>query len=92
MVDFSGEEPAKASLLKVIGNVLIMTTMETIAEVYVFAEKTGLGIGNMEKLIAAMFPRPPHLTYSNIMTSGDYYQKEVSSALKLTLNLILDLY
>ena len=38
IVDLSGEEPAEASLLKCIGNVLIMTTIETIAEAYAFAE------------------------------------------------------
>ena len=77
VVDLSGEEPAKASLLKVIGNVLIMTTMETVAEAHVFAEKTGLGTGHMQNLIATLFPRPPHTIYSAKMVSGDYYQQEV---------------
>lgn len=38
VVDLSGEEAGKASLLKIIGNVLIMTTMEASAEINVFAE------------------------------------------------------
>lgn len=76
-MDLSGEEPGTASLLKLMGNVLIMTTMEQVAEVNVFAEKTGLGTGNMEKLLTAMFPRPPHAIYNQKMLSGDYYQGKV---------------
>ena len=77
-MDLSGEDPAKASLLKVIGNVLIMTTMETVAEAHVFSEKTGLGTNHMRTLISTLFPRPPHTIYSEKMVSGDYYQKKVS--------------
>ena len=55
VVDLSGEEPAKASLLKCIGNVLIMTTIEQIAEAHVFAEKSGLGTKHLASLIETMF-------------------------------------
>ena len=77
VVDLSGEEPAKASLLKCIGNVLIMTTIEQIAEAHVFAEKSGLGTKHMTSLIETMFPRPPHTVYSSKMVSGDYGNGEV---------------
>ena len=77
IVDLSGEEPSKASLLKVIGNVLIMTTLETVAELNVFSEKTGLGVSNMRNLIEILFPSSPHLIYWDKMAGGDYYQKEV---------------
>lgn len=77
VVDLSGEEPGQASLLKMIGNVILITTMETIAEVYVFAEKTGLGTQQMEKLMGTMFPNPPHTVYSAKMLSGDYCRRDV---------------
>jgi 3-hydroxyisobutyrate dehydrogenase-like beta-hydroxyacid dehydrogenase len=77
IIDLSGEEPGTASLLKLMGNVLIMSTMETVAEVNVFAEKCGLGTNNMQKLMSAMFPNPPHAIYNRRMLSGDYYQAEV---------------
>lgn len=79
LIDLSGEEAGQASLLKLMGNVLIMTTMEQVAEVNVFAEKCGLGTQNMNKLISQMFPAPPHAIYNQKMLSGDYYQKAVSA-------------
>ncbi|KAH8588163.1 6-phosphogluconate dehydrogenase-like protein [Bisporella sp. PMI_857] len=94
LVDLSGEEPGKASLLKIMGNVLIISTMETVAEVNVFAEKCGLGMQNMEKLMGQMFPRPPHAIYNQRMMNGDYYKNtpmvEVSKARSLTSH-VLDL-
>jgi 3-hydroxyisobutyrate dehydrogenase-like beta-hydroxyacid dehydrogenase len=77
LIDLGGEEPGKASLLKLMGNVLIFTTMEQVAEVNVFAEKCGLGTSNMQKLIGKMFPHPPHSVYNQRMLSGDYYLKPV---------------
>lgn len=79
VVDLSGEEPAKASLLKCVGNVLIMTTTEQIAEAHVFAEKSGLGTKHMASLIETMFPRPPHTVYSSKMVSGDYAKGKVGT-------------
>jgi 3-hydroxyisobutyrate dehydrogenase-like beta-hydroxyacid dehydrogenase len=78
MVDLSGEEPSKASLLKLMGNVLIMQSMEAVAEVNVFAEKCGLGTQNMNKLMCQLFPLPPHAIYNQRMLSGDYHQNAVS--------------
>lgn len=77
VVDLSGEEPGQASLVKMIGNVILITTMETIAEVYVFAEKSGLGTHQMEKLMGTMFPNPPHTVYSAKMLGGDYCRGDV---------------
>lgn len=78
LIDLSGEEFTKASLLKLLGNVLIMTTMETVAEVNVFAEKCGLGTHNMAKLMNQIFPGPPHSIYNQRMLSGEYYRNTVS--------------
>ena len=76
-MDLSGEEAGKASLLKIIGNVLIMTTMEACAEINVFAEKTGLGVKNAQKLIDNFPHAAAHTIYSTKMINGDYYKEEV---------------
>ena len=76
-MDLSGEEAGKASLLKIVGNVLIMTTMEACAEINVFAEKTGLGVENAQKLIAGFPHAVAHTIYSTKMMNGDYYKEEV---------------
>ena len=70
VVDLSGEEPAKLSLLKCIGNVLIMTTIEQVAEVHVFAENSGLGTKHMASLIETIFSRPP-LQYTHRRWSAE---------------------
>lgn len=59
------------------GNVIILATMETVAEVNVFAEKCGLGVRNMNKLMTALFPNPPHAAYNDRMLSGDYHRTTV---------------
>lgn len=76
-MDLSGEEPGQASLLKFIGNVMIMTTMETAAEMCVFAEKTHLGPHNILKLFEAVMPTAPHVPYTKAMVSGEYHKPNV---------------
>lgn len=74
-IDYSGQEPAKATLLKVIGNTFIMSMVETLSEGHVVAERTGLGVEQLHKFIETMFPGP-YTAYSKRMKSGDYYQRE----------------
>jgi 3-hydroxyisobutyrate dehydrogenase-like beta-hydroxyacid dehydrogenase len=50
-----GEDPAKSSLLKIAGNIVTVSLMETVGEAQVFAEKTGLGTEAMEELISEAF-------------------------------------
>ena len=76
VIDLSGEEPGKASLLKMIGNVMIMSTMEMVAEVNVFAEKSGLGREIAQKLIGT-FPKAAGMIYSERMHSGEYVNGKV---------------
>lgn len=49
VIDLSDEKHGQASLLKMIGNIMIMSTMEMAAGVNVFAEKVGLGPTNAQK-------------------------------------------
>ena len=76
VIDLSGEEPGQASLLKMIGNVMILSTMEMVAEVNVFAEKVGLGTANAQKLVES-FPKAASTLYSKRMNGGGYHRDEV---------------
>ena len=76
MIDYSGVEVGKASLLKVLGNLFIVSMIETLAEGHVLAEKTGLGSENLEKFIDTVFPGP-YTIHSKRMSSGAYWQTEV---------------
>ncbi|KAK7700083.1 hypothetical protein SLS57_012207 [Botryosphaeria dothidea] len=67
-----GEDVRKSSLLKISGNILVISFMEVIAEAQVFAEKTGIGCTQMEEFIGNMFG-PVLESYSHrkpSMTSG----------------------
>lgn len=76
VIDLSDEEPGQASLLKMIGNVMVMSTMEMVAEVNVFAEKAGLGATNAQKLVEA-FPKAASVLYGKRMSGGGYLRGEV---------------
>ncbi|MCJ1378970.1 hypothetical protein MMC17_002069 [Xylographa soralifera] len=75
VIDYSGVEVGKASLLKVIGNLFIVSMIETLAEGHVLAEKTGLGSDNLEKFLETVFPGP-YMIHSKRMNSGAYWEKE----------------
>jgi 3-hydroxyisobutyrate dehydrogenase-like beta-hydroxyacid dehydrogenase len=75
IIDFSGEEHGKATLLKVIGNTFILNMVETLGEGLTLAEKSSLGVDNLHKFIEVMFPWP-YTAYSNRMREGDYYKRK----------------
>ncbi|KAJ5247567.1 hypothetical protein N7468_002550 [Penicillium chermesinum] len=66
-----GEDAAKASLLKIAGNIITVNMMEAVGESQVFAEKTGLGTGPMEELIGEAFGAVAG-GYSKRLTTGAY--------------------
>jgi hypothetical protein len=57
---------------------MIMTSMETAAEMCTFAEKTKLGPNSILKLFEALMPTSPHVHYTRQMISGDYTKDHVS--------------
>ena len=75
IIDLSGAEPGKASLLKLIGNTFILNMVESLSEGLVLSEKTGLGVDNLHKFVETMFPGP-YTAYSTRMRSGDYHKRE----------------
>ncbi|KAI9670945.1 MAG: hypothetical protein M1831_005030 [Alyxoria varia] len=75
IIDFSDQEPGKASLLKVIGNSMVLQMIESLSEGHTVAEKSGLGVDNLHQFIEALFPGP-YTAYSNRMRQGDYHKRE----------------
>lgn len=75
IIDLSGQDVGRASLLKVLGNTFILNTVETLAEGLVAAEKSGLGADAYQQWVQMMFPGP-FAKYADRMTSGDYYTRE----------------
>lgn len=75
IIDYSGQPPSKATLLKIIGNTFILSMVTTLAEGHVLAQTSGLGTEELHKFIEVMFPGP-YTAYSTRMLSGDYFQRE----------------
>ena len=75
IIDFSDEQPGKATLLKVIGNSFVFNMVETLAQGLTVAETSGLGAENLHKFIEKMFPGP-FSAYSTRMMEGEYYKRE----------------
>lgn len=75
IIDYSNQEPSKATLMKIVGNTFILSMVTTLAEGHVVAQTSGLGTDELHKFIETMFPGP-FVAYSNRMLSGDYYQRQ----------------
>ncbi|KAF1981725.1 hypothetical protein K402DRAFT_408187 [Aulographum hederae CBS 113979] len=74
-IDFSDQPPNRATLLKVTGNMLTLSMVESLSEALTVAEKSGLGVDNMHTFISTMFSGP-YALYSERMRSGDYYHRD----------------
>ena len=74
-IDFSDQPQSKATLLKVVGNTMILNMVESLSEGHTLAEKSGLGTDNLHHFIEVMFPGP-YVAYSNRLMSGDYYKRD----------------
>jgi 3-hydroxyisobutyrate dehydrogenase-like beta-hydroxyacid dehydrogenase len=66
-----GTDVSKSSLLKIAGNICVISFMEVISEAHVFAEKTGLGAPILEQMLGDMFG-PTIESYSKRLTTGAY--------------------
>jgi 3-hydroxyisobutyrate dehydrogenase-like beta-hydroxyacid dehydrogenase len=75
LIDYGGQPYSKATTLKIIGNTMILTMVESLAEGHVLAETSGLGSDNFHQFIQSMFPGP-QAAYSARMMSGDYYKRD----------------
>ncbi|KAL4965122.1 NAD(P)-dependent oxidoreductase [Aspergillus stella-maris] len=66
-----GEDVTRSSLLKICGNILVLSFQQVLSESHIFAEKTGLGTANLQSFISLMFGSVLE-SYSTRITSGAY--------------------
>lgn len=66
-----GVNVSRSALLKITGNICVVSFMEVISEAHVFAEKTGLGSAVLENMLIDMFG-PTIGSYSKRLTTGAY--------------------
>ncbi|KAI4604342.1 hypothetical protein KJ359_000477 [Pestalotiopsis sp. 9143b] len=66
-----GADVSKSSLLKIAGNICVVSFMEVIAEAHVFGEKTGLGSEVVGQTLGELFG-PVVDSYSKRLTTGAY--------------------
>jgi 3-hydroxyisobutyrate dehydrogenase-like beta-hydroxyacid dehydrogenase len=74
-IPLAGQDPGRATQLKVLGNSLILSMVEALAEAFVVSEKCGLGTHNLLRMVELMFPGP-FVAYATRFQSGDYYQHD----------------
>lgn len=55
-LDFSDQDYGKASILKVLGNSIIFSAVEGLAEGLTIAEKSGVGVDPLVQFVENMFP------------------------------------
>ncbi|KAI1793053.1 NAD(P)-binding protein [Ganoderma leucocontextum] len=62
-----GGNVEKGTLLKLIGNAMILGSLELIAEVYTLSEKAGIGAASVHQFIKDVMPAPPLISYGDKM-------------------------
>jgi 3-hydroxyisobutyrate dehydrogenase-like beta-hydroxyacid dehydrogenase len=68
-----GERPSMANVVKLSGNFLIATVLESLAEALAFARKSGLDAGAlMDFLTATLFNAPVYKTYGGLIVEGKH--------------------
>ncbi|KAI0275266.1 NAD-P-binding protein [Gloeopeniophorella convolvens] len=67
-----GNNLEKAPTFKLIGNSLILSSLEIIAEAYTMAEKSGVGQALVYELIKELMPSPLWLSYGDRMLKGNF--------------------
>jgi 3-hydroxyisobutyrate dehydrogenase-like beta-hydroxyacid dehydrogenase len=68
-----GERPSMANVVKLSGNFLIATVLESLSEVLAFARKSGVDAGAlMEFLTSTLFNAPVYKTYGELIVQGKH--------------------
>ncbi|KAF7347249.1 NAD(P)-binding protein [Mycena venus] len=62
----------KASTFKLIGNSMILGTLEILAESYTLAEKSGIAASDVHGLVKDIFPAPGIIRYSERMSTNHF--------------------
>jgi 3-hydroxyisobutyrate dehydrogenase-like beta-hydroxyacid dehydrogenase len=68
-----GEKPSLANVVKLSGNFLIATVLESLSEALAFARKSGVDAGAlMDFLTATLFNAPVYKTYGDLIVQGKH--------------------
>ena len=68
-----GEKPSLANVVKLTGNFLISTVLESLSEAMAFARKSGVdAAGLMDFLTGTLFNAPVYKTYGGLIVEGNY--------------------
>jgi 3-hydroxyisobutyrate dehydrogenase-like beta-hydroxyacid dehydrogenase len=68
-----GDRPSAANIVKLAGNFMIMSTIETLAQAMTVAGKAGVEKGAfLEVMTSTLFSAPVYRTYGDILVSGAY--------------------
>jgi 3-hydroxyisobutyrate dehydrogenase-like beta-hydroxyacid dehydrogenase len=68
-----GEQQSKANVVKLTGNFMIATVLETLAEALAFARKSGVDAAVLlEFLTSTLFNAPIYKTYGGLIVEGKY--------------------
>jgi 3-hydroxyisobutyrate dehydrogenase-like beta-hydroxyacid dehydrogenase len=79
-----GEEPSQANIVKLTGNFLIATVLESLSEALAFARKSGVdATALLDFLTSTLFNAPVYKTYGRLIVEGKH--DEVGFALPLGL-------
>ncbi|KZT73299.1 NAD(P)-binding protein [Daedalea quercina L-15889] len=62
----------KAPIFKLIGNSMILGSIEVLAEAFTLSEKTGIGSATTYELIKDLLPAPPFVNYGNKMATDAF--------------------
>ncbi|MGB6682874.1 MAG: NAD(P)-dependent oxidoreductase [Candidatus Acidiferrum sp.] len=69
----AGQRPSMANIVKLSGNFLIASVLESLAEALAFARKSGIDAGElMEFLTSTLFNAPVYKVYGNLIVEGKY--------------------
>ncbi|MGC1310686.1 MAG: NAD(P)-dependent oxidoreductase, partial [Candidatus Acidiferrum sp.] len=69
----AGERPSMANVVKLSGNFLIGSVLESLAEALAFARKSGVDAGAlMEFLTSTLFNAPVYKTYGDLIVQGKF--------------------
>ncbi|EPT03350.1 NAD-binding protein [Fomitopsis schrenkii] len=67
-----GGNVEKAPIFKLIGNSMILGSLEILAEAFTLSEKTGIGSATTYELVKDLFPAPPFVNYGNKMVTDAF--------------------
>jgi len=77
-----GERPEQANIVKIIGNYLILSAIQSLGEAITLGERSGVdGSQLVELLTSTIFPGPVYSSYGNLVASRQYEPAGFTTAL-----------